>query len=263
VNELTFWRVARRPQWILALLLVMGLAGGFAWLGKWQLERAIVNGQNSANHVDSVVPLETVAKPGGGTSDQAAGHRVSTRAMLDQATLTTIADRANGDKKGFWLVARELTRDGNLVTVLGWAQTQSEIDAVIARLTAYDVVNAILVLDLLEGRLMPAEAPEVPKSGQDPQLMTTVAPAALINVWPVNGQKTYSGFLIASKAPAGLTAVNSTAPVSDAAYNWLNIFYAIEWIVFAGFAFYVWYRLVRDRLEKDLELDALARGSKE
>jgi hypothetical protein len=41
--------------------------------------------------------------------------------------------------------------------------------------------------------------------------------------------------------------------VSDATYNWLNIFYAIEWIVFAGFAFYVWYRLVRDRVEREID----------
>jgi hypothetical protein len=229
----------------------MGLAAGFAWLGKWQLERAIISNQSNANHVDVVVPLETLARPGGGTTDKAAGHLVSTNAMLDTTSFVTIANRANGDKNGYWLVVRELTTDGNLATVLGWAQTQSEIDVVIAQLTPQGATNLMFKPEALEGRLMPAEAPEIPKANENPQLMSAVTPAALINAWPTNGQKTYSGFLIASKAPEGLTTVVSTPPVSNDTYNWLNVFYAIEWIVFAGFAFYVWYRLVRDRLERE------------
>ena len=39
---------------------------------------------------------------------------------------------------------------------------------------------------------------------------------------------------------------------------WLNIFYALEWIVFAGFAVYFWWRLVRDALERERELDDAA-----
>ena len=35
--------------------------------------------------------------------------------------------------------------------------------------------------------------------------------------------------------------------------NWLNIFYAAEWAVFAGFAFYLWYRLAKDAWEKEVE----------
>ncbi|MEZ5189097.1 MAG: hypothetical protein R2723_11140 [Microbacterium sp.] len=35
--------------------------------------------------------------------------------------------------------------------------------------------------------------------------------------------------------------------------NWLNIFYAVEWAIFAGFAFYMWYRLAKDAWEKEVE----------
>ena len=38
-----------------------------------------------------------------------------------------------------------------------------------------------------------------------------------------------------------------------ASVNWLNIFYAIEWAVFAGFAFYIWYRLAKDRWQLEVE----------
>ena len=33
--------------------------------------------------------------------------------------------------------------------------------------------------------------------------------------------------------------------------NLLNVFYALEWALFAGFAIYLWYRLVRDVVERE------------
>jgi cyanate permease len=40
----------------------------------------------------------------------------------------------------------------------------------------------------------------------------------------------------------------------------LNIFYAIEWAVFAVFAFYIWWRMVRDAYEREQEEEAERRG---
>ncbi|KZX22122.1 hypothetical protein [Rathayibacter tanaceti] len=50
--------------------------------------------------------------------------------------------------------------------------------------------------------------------------------------------------------------------MSDVSLNWLNVFYAIEWVVFAGFALYLWFRLVRDAWEREAEeaLDAEERA---
>lgn len=260
MSQPTFWQVARRPQWIIALLLVMGLAGGFAWLGKWQLERAIISGQNNEKHVDTVVPIQSIAKPGAGTSEQAAGHLVSVTAMLDSSTLLVVTDRLNNGALGCWLVGRLETADGSLAVALGWAPNLEAANAVKDRLQSELVVQAFMPK---VGRLMPSEAPAIPKSGQNPLTVSTMSVAQLINIWPESSMPVYSGYLVAKDAPTGLTPIVSTPPVSDATYNWLNIFYAIEWIVFAGFAFYVWYRLVRDRLERELEMDALARSDQE
>ena len=35
--------------------------------------------------------------------------------------------------------------------------------------------------------------------------------------------------------------------------NWLNLFYSLEWVVFAGFALFIWWRLVKDDYQRDLE----------
>ena len=58
---------------------------------------------------------------------------------------------------------------------------------------------------------------------------------------------------VLQKATAGLTDISSPAPTEGSPINWLNIFYAAEWAVFAGFAFYLWYRLAKDAWERDVE----------
>jgi membrane protein implicated in regulation of membrane protease activity len=61
--------------------------------------------------------------------------------------------------------------------------------------------------------------------------------------------------------PAGLVAIDSPPPIQQQTVNWLNIFYAAEWAIFAGFAVFFWYRLVKDAKEKEDELRELERES--
>jgi surfeit locus 1 family protein len=229
----------------------MGLASGFAWLGKWQLERAVISAQNDSNQVDSVVPLESIAKPSAPVTDRAAGHLVSTTGGLDRASLVVINNRAATDtgKTGFWLAGRVLTKDGaSLAVVLGWAPTKESIESVRDRM-AHEVTTAMLIP--VTGRYMPSEGPVIPKATEDPFSLSSVSVAELINVWPAGTGPVYSGFLVVDNPPAGLSKISTTPPVSNASYNLLNLFYAIEWLVFAGFAFFMWYRLVRDRVERE------------
>ncbi|MEH3090273.1 MAG: hypothetical protein PGN24_12015 [Microbacterium arborescens] len=72
--------------------------------------------------------------------------------------------------------------------------------------------------------------------------MTRMSPAALLSRWSdAAGIDVYRSYLTASESFAGLTAIHSPAPDERSNVNWLNIFYAVEWAVFAGFAFYMWY----------------------
>jgi hypothetical protein len=49
--------------------------------------------------------------------------------------------------------------------------------------------------------------------------------------------------------------------VTDAEINWLNVFYALEWTFFAGFAVFLWWRLVRDAQQREIE-EAAANAAK-
>lgn len=113
---------------------------------------------------------------------------------------------------------------------------------------------------------MPAEGPSVPDPAQDPSLITAMVPAYLVNLWSGFEGQAFPGYLVLH--PSGESAelldavaldeIDSVAPEPPEAVSWLNIFYAVEWVVFAGFAIFLWYRLVRDSWEKEHELKLLA-----
>ena len=112
------------------------------------------------------------------------------------------------------------------------------------------------------GRFLPSEAPEVPEEGADPHSMTTVSVAALINLWAgYSGEPVYAGYVTDQEPAAGLEAIHSPVPQEDVTLNWLNVFYALEWVVFAGFAVYLWFRLVKDAVEREEDLAAEAAES--
>ena len=101
---------------------------------------------------------------------------------------------------------------------------------------------------------MDSDAAEPSASG-DPTALTAVSTARLVNLWTQDATApTYEGVLTLEQPPAGLEEIYSPKPGSDVELNLLNLLYAAEWALFAVAAFYVWYRLVRDRWEQDQAL---------
>jgi surfeit locus 1 family protein len=102
------------------------------------------------------------------------------------------------------------------------------------------------------GRFLPSEAPIAPDDDEDPLAIRSVAVAQLINVWAdYDDRPVYFAYVTAAEPSAGLEAISSPPPEESVELNWLNIFYAVEWAVFAGFAIFLWYRLVRDAVERE------------
>jgi hypothetical protein len=116
----------------------------------------------------------------------------------------------------------------------------------------------------LTGRLLPSEAP-LPKTDPGPGRASAASVAELINIWDVSS---YPGFVAADSERAGSTDVGAAASGGDVKplrvgpqppaqkVNWLNLFYSVEWVVFAGFALFIWWRLMKDDYRRGLE-DAL------
>ncbi|UBH06587.1 hypothetical protein K8P10_002098 [Leucobacter sp. Psy1] len=270
-GEPTLAQIMRRPVWILALLFALAVAGAFAWLGQWQLSHAIQEDTQQGTDSEVPRPLGELNPPGEPVTDASAGHIVTVDGTWVPDDFAVVSERANDGETGAWVIGHLVAPMGNgtghLAVAVGWAPTVEEAETARDRIT--DDIDESRVVSGITGRYMPSEGVSVPAPDADPFALETMAPAQLANIWDGIDDPVWSGFLVlhadGSAAPfdeAGLTAldldqIDSVPPIPQERVNWLNVFYAVEWVVFAGFAVYFWFRLTRDAWEKEHELRAL------
>lgn len=269
------WTVARRPRWIAALVLALAIASGFAWLGQWQLARSVDMAVTPESATERPVPLSDVTEPGSPVTGAIAGQRVEVSGtfiagefeiLTGRSTVGAVGGQAsedNPDDAVVWVVGHAVTTDpdrASLAVAVGWAPDQQAAERAIgqldaeARQAAADGVEGIHTPIDLSGRYLPSDAPQQSdfENGEQAALST----AALVNQWSdenpvVNLDEVYVGYVLTDQPLAGLGAIDSPPPASEAALNLLNIFYAVEWALFALFALYLWYRLVKDAWERE------------
>ncbi|GAA4377445.1 SURF1 family protein [Agromyces bauzanensis] len=249
-----------RPRWVLALLAALAIAAGFALLGQWQLERAVEQAVVVERPTEEVRPLAALAEPDGPTEQAATGQRVEVTGSFVPGDTVVIEGRLNEGVEGYWVVGHLEVTDaapGGLPVALGWAADADTARAAADRFDAGAGGETTVV-----GRFLPSEAPVAPADDADPRSMTTVAVAHLINVWAdYDDRPVYFGYVTARDPAAGLEAISSPPPEQSVELNWLNVFYAVEWVVFAGFAVFLWYRLVRDAVERERDAAEVAAAS--
>lgn len=233
------WRVARRPKWIAALLLALGVASIFGLLGQWQLDRSIEQGTIIERNTETVVPLESVATPQSVITSEASGRMVSVECRFVEGDDVVLDNRRTLQGVGQWLVRHCMTEQGNsLAVAVGFAP--SGVSANTLQATTGEIV----------GRYVPTESPQ--QSDFVAGEISTVAVPELLNLWADPGP-VYGGYLVLSEAPEGLSTIGTEAPPTESELNWLNLFYALQWVIFGLFALYLWWRLVRDEWEREAE----------
>ncbi|GAA3672006.1 SURF1 family protein [Arthrobacter ginkgonis] len=256
-------KTALKPQWILALLGALLVASGFVLLSQWQFNRSQSAAPPPPSTTETAVPLTGHIRPHEEMMGFQADQIVTASGRFLPGKQVLVRDRLQQGEKGFWVVA-PFAVDGapegeTIAVVRGWqADASAPRDAPSGQLD-------------LTGRLLPTESPiEEPVSGA----LGAVSAAQLINLWDVPA---YSGFVVAfgvateagadaGAATTGLEPVHVGPQPQEQQINWLNVFYGIEWFVFAGFAVFLWYRLVADdyrRQQEDLEDAAAALRSTE
>ena len=252
----TLREVMLRPRWLGMLALCLVVAGVFAWLGQWQLSRAVQPETVEAGASEIVVPIDDVVTPGAYLNDPLVGQRVEVTGRFVEGDFLVVASRYNDDVPGYWVTGQLRRADTDeptsVAVALGW--TASADAAEIAASELGDAVRADPdAIVTVTGRLVSDEGPVLPAADR-PQEMTRMSPAALLGRWhDIDGLEVYRPYLVSDDAFGPLEEISSPAPQSGSGLNWLNIFYAAEWVVFAGFAFYLWYRLAKDAWEKELE----------
>ncbi len=270
----TLREVMLRPWWIAMLGVALAVAGVFAWLGQWQLGNAIDTDPPPPGATENIRPLAEVSAPGEYLPEPLVGQRVSTAGWWIDDDFLVVSSRFNDGVEGYWVTGQlRLWEPGgtvgfgqarppvSLAVAIAWAPTREQADAAAAGFSAYVATVDISGPAELTGRLISDEGPALPPAGAPSTEMTRMSSAALLSQWSdIEGLDVYRSYLVAdpgtaglSPLPAGVVAIDSPAPDERSSVNWLNIFYAVEWAIFAGFACYMWYRLARDAWEKEVE----------
>ncbi len=221
----SFSKVALTPKWIGALFLALAVAAIFAALGQWQLGRALTT--VGTKTTQTTTPLETLTKPGHGFKTDYTARKV-TIDIAESEFLGRVANRQQDNKTGTWHVALATLTNGNKLVI------------------AYDFSTEksffIFAPDgKLSGYYLPSEEPQAKQN----KLFQTLSVEQLINQTDAPTGPVYPGFVaISDKTVANPIAIQQEQPKTE--INALNAFYAVEWALFAGFAVFLWWRMVQD-----------------
>lgn len=245
----TLREVMLRGRWIGMLLFCLLVAGVFAWLGQWQLERAIETDPPEPGATEQVQQLDDVLSPGEYLPEPLVGQRVETSGTWVPDDFLVVSQRFNDGVEGYWVTGQLRVADRTSIAVaIGWAPDRESADAAVEELNTDEGGTVDIA-----GRIISDEGPVAPPHDQ-PLRMDRMSPAALLSFWHDTDQlDVYRPYLAATEASAGLVDIDSPAPHEMSPVNWLNVFYAVEWAIFAGFAFYLWYRLAKDAWEREVE----------
>lgn len=252
-------KTAVKPKWIAALVFALAVCAVLVLLSQWQFSRSLQKDVAPPSVTEKVQPLLGTMKPGEPMMGDIEGQLVSATGHFDAGKQVLVPSRVQDGEVGFWVVTAFVV-DG--APVLDGVAATKEVVIPVARgwIPAADNVPAAPAGNIkLEGRLLNSEGPE-PAPDLPAGQVSTLSSSELTNLWDVT---TYAAFIVAHSevldgqdvgaAAAGgpLQVITVTATDQNSKINWLNIFYAAEWVIFAGFALFLWWRLVADDYRRD------------
>lgn len=252
-------KLALTLRWMAALVFCLLLAVGFALMAQWQVGRTVI--ENASNETWSkvqTVDLASIATPNSPftfneistVGNEVILTKVRIGMTLNPSAAVLIENRiqVNGDR-GFWIVVPAQTEKARVFVAVGFVELESEAKAAIAKVRQLAVAQALLPQT---GRYLPSEAP-LQSLGAGRYASLSVP--QLINSESFSAGSTYTGFLALTVENVfgdvqGVELITVGMAQSDSQVNWLSAFYAIEWTVFAGFAVFMWWRLLADAYKK-------------
>lgn len=273
-------RLALTPRWLGFLVLVLLVDTIFVTLSAWQVDRAEhKNDVVSAQDVDTVKDFDDVMAAEVPMPGYLSDQRVEVTGHYLPDDQIVVVDRLDEGREGSWVVTMFVPDDATLgaeatldpETAAG--DTDREIAIPVVRGWAPDAetAHASRAADgevTMTARVGPVEGPETYQD-LEPGEAKSVSTSQLVNEFDVYS---YSGILFpesetgpgastpapsdeaSPEAAAGLEHV-ALAKQESGGVDFQSAAYAVEWLIFAVFALYIWYRLLRDEHERNLLAD--------
>lgn len=234
-------RTALKPRWLGLLAFVLLVVASFTWLGMWQLDVA-----RDKSHQESLARAESmpvddigqVLPPHTPLTTGLVGRRISATGVYDAAHQIIVVQRMFNGEVGAWVMT-PLDVDGSYLPVVrGWVSDPSQVQPPPA--------GEVTVV----GALAPPESAPDEDLGLPEGQAATIDVAALVNEWNAG---VFSAFVYmeserpASGAPVPWTPALVPSPgFGEGGIEWRNLAYAMQWWLFAAFAVYMWFRMVRE-----------------
>lgn len=240
-----------KPRWLGLFAFVLAVMIAFGMLGLWQLNVARDKGR--AEEVRSaptqpVADVVTVLIPHGSFPHDGNGRRITATGRYDGPAQVLVTPRLLRGESGYWVVTPLVVRStGARIAVVRGFVTDP------AQAVAPDLATEVTV----SGTLAPGESPAGDTAHADPVLpdgqMAALDLSLLVNRWPGD---LYNAFVFATAEQPDVTSIASPAvervpppALVSGTLSWRNAAYALQWWVFALFAAYMWWRMVRDDYE--------------
>jgi surfeit locus 1 family protein len=266
-------RTALKPRWLGLFAIVVAVMVTFGTLGLWQLNVARDTGRAqevAAAPTRPVADLATVLVPHSPFPHDADGRRINVKGRYDGLAQILVTPRLLGGRRGYWVVTPLVVEStgARIAVVRGFVTEPSKA-------LPPDPTGRVTEV-VVSGTLVPGESASraAGSAGAGTSLpegqMSALDLSLLVNRWP---GEIYNAFVFATAEQPDVTSVASPAvervpPPESAsgALSWRNAAYALQWWVFALFAAYMWWRMVRDDYaseirERDIEQQDLAAGS--
>lgn len=244
-------RVALTPRWLALHLLLVAVVVGMLLLSRWQWQHALAGRQQPVPDDPAPVALASVHETGQVLPGDLAGRQVDVAGRYDAGAQVLVPNRSLDGREGLWVVTPLVGEGGaGVLVVRGWVPTVD--DAALAVPPGEVTVT---------GRLQPSETAAtgvgVGKRLPDGQVGEVGAAAMLARVdYPL-----YDGYVAlrtqeppAAAEPVPLPERPPTAPPKELRLQ--NYAYAVQWVLFAGFAVFLWWRMLRDAARREREPDA-------
>lgn len=238
-----YGRLLRTPQWLLRTALAVAAIGLCVVLSYWQYARTQDQLAVARAAVSQLVDYEAAlpADADDGVPAEALGRQVRVSGTVVDGARSFVRGRTSPDgEPGFLVVDGVRLGDGRVVAVLqGWVAAPAQAPALAGRSLR------------LDGRLQPDENfyPAGPKTVTEP--LVTITRAGLQLQWSsaLAGSTPAPGYVVVTGAPAdpGLRTVRPVIGSDpDVSYPWQNVFYSVQWLIFAGVVVLIWFRWLRD-----------------
>ncbi len=228
-------RTALQPRFLALLGLVLVVGVVFLQLGRWQLGvaqgRAVEEAVAKAR-AQEPADLTTVLQPHEPFPGELSARPVTATGRYTDGQLL-VPDRRLDGETGLWVLTPFVVDDGGatLPVLRGFVTDPRD---------AGEPPEGTVTL---AGGLAPPESPVDTPAG--PGEIGSVDTSVLVNTWE---GELYNAFLfLQTEDPAaGPQLTKVPTPLGDTGVQWRNAAYAVQWWVFALFALWLWWRMVRE-----------------